>query len=82
MHECIIKAMNSTIVWLRTNIRTMNASSGPILHTISVHRIDHVYFSSILGEIGPPPIMLICISSGSEFHRDSESEVRNLKFYL
>ena len=36
----------------------------------------------ILGEIRPPPIMMIYISSGPDFHRDSESEARNLKFHL
>jgi hypothetical protein len=35
-----------------------------------------------LGEIGTTPIMMIYISSEPDFHRDSESEVRNLKFHL
>ena len=39
-------------------------------------------FSPISGEIGPPPIMLIYISSGPYFHRDSESEVRKSIFHL
>ena len=41
-----------------------------------------VCFSPILEEIGPPPIMMIYISSEPDFHRDSEYEVRNLKFHL
>src|ERR1700692_356832 len=40
-----------------------------------------VCFSPISGKIGPPPIMLIYISSGPDFHRDPESEVRHSKFH-
>ena len=39
-----------------------------------------VCFGPISGEIGPPPIMLIYISSGPDFHRDFESEVRKSIF--
>ena len=40
-----------------------------------------VCFRHIWGEIGPPPIMMIYISSGSDFHKDSKSKVRNSKFH-
>ena len=66
--------------WNFTEIPNLKSETPNSTHGIS-YIVISVCFGPISGEIGPPPIMLIYISSGPDFHRDSESEVRKSIFH-
>ena len=72
---------NLYIIWTQILQRFWIWSQKFNIPPVTSYMAISVCFKHISGEIGPPPIMMIYILSGPEFHRDSESEVRNSKFH-
>ena len=73
---------NLYIIWTQILQRFWIWSQKFNIPPVTPYMAISVCFRHISGEIGPPPIMLIYISSELNFRRDYESEGRNLKFHL